>query len=395
MFGQQSNRNAATAIATTFFLAALQSPINAAVNPATEPANWTPILMKSVTPPRPFVGIDGLTNLVYEVVLTNFGRQPVKLIEIQALDKNGQVLLSLSKQKLADNLTEVGKTESADTLLQPGETGIAWMNISFPAGTSLPSDIRHKVTYKTFNEREEKSDVGALTSIDTKKPIRIGPPLKGSGWIANNCYDGIPHRRALFPVSNDLYSSQRYAIDWTKLNTQGQALTGNPLKVNSYPAYDEPIIAVADGTILGVVNEFPDQVPGTASKNKFYPGGNTIIMSLPEEGAFAFYAHIKPGTIAVKEGDKVTRGQVIGHVGNVGNSSEPHLHFHVTDKPTIFAANSIPYAIDNFTVEGKIDEHKFDQEKLSRKKVTLEKPSYVGPHQGQMPKEGSVITFGQ
>ncbi len=74
MFGKQDNRNAVIAIATTFLLAALQSPIEAAVNPATEAADWTPILMKSVTPPRPFVGIDGLTNLVYEVVLTNFGR---------------------------------------------------------------------------------------------------------------------------------------------------------------------------------------------------------------------------------------------------------------------------------------------------------------------------------
>lgn len=395
MFGQRKYRKAIISIAATFSFATLASPLEAATNPATEAANWTPILMKSVAAPRPFVGVDGLTNLVYEVVLTNFGREPLKLIEIQAIDKNEKTLLSLSKQKLADNLTEVGKTDSTDTLLQPGETGIAWINISLPADTSLPSDIHHKVTYKALSQKEGKTDVGALTSIDTKKPIRIGPPLKGNGWIANNCYDGIPHRRALFPVNNDLYSSQRYAIDWTKLDNKGQALTGNPLKVSSYPAYGEPIIAVADGTILGVVNEFPDQIPGTASKNKLYPGGNTIIMSLPEEGAFAFYAHIKPGTIAVKEGDKVTRGQVIGHVGNVGNSSEPHLHFHVTDRPTIFAANSLPYAIDNFTVEGKIDEHKFDQEKLTRKKVTLEKPSYVGPHQGQMPKEGSVITFGQ
>lgn len=378
---------------STASLLASWLPVEAATNPATEAANWTPILMKSVEPPRPFTGIDGLRNLVYEVVLTNYGRKPVKIVSFEAMDKDS-VLLSLSKRKLADNLTEVGKTESADTMLQPGEVGIAWMNITLADGKNMPESLSHRLTYKEVPGTEDLVESGAVTAVDLKEPIHIGPPLKGSNWIANNCYDGIPHRRALFPVSNGLYSSQRYAIDWTKLDAQNKALTGNPLKTQSYPAYGQEIIAVADGTILGVIDRFPDQVPGTASKNKDYPGGNTIIMTLPE-GAFAFYAHIKPGSITVKEGDTVKRGQVLGHVGNVGNSSEPHLHFHVTDKPTIFAANSLPYAIDQFDVTGQIDEHKFDGEKLSRVPVTINKPAFVGRHQGQMPKEGSIITFSQ
>lgn len=382
------------ALSSAYLLQVCTSSVSAEVNPATEAANWTPILMKSVMPPRPFVGIDGLTNLCYEVVLTNYGRKPLRLTEIQALDKNDNVLMRLSKQGLADNLTEPGKTKQVDTLLQPGEIGIVWINISLPKGQTLPENLKHRVIYVDVAKNETTSAVGAPTEIDNKAPIRIGAPLRGSGWIANNCYDGIPHRRALFPVSNDLYSSQRYAIDWTKLDEKGRALTGAPLDVKSYPAYGEPIYAVADGTILGVVNKFPDQAPGTPSKNKFYPGGNTIIMSLPEDGAYAFYAHIKPGSITVKEGDRVTRGQILGHVGNVGNSTEPHLHFHVSDKPTIFAANSIPYAMDEFIVDGKVGP-RFDAEMQMRKKVTLEQPAYVGRHQEQMPKSGSVITFSQ
>lgn len=388
------SRRLETVIATAALSLGLIASAYAEVNPATEAANWTPVLMKSVVPPRPFVGIDGLTNLCYEVVLTNYGRKPLKLVEIQALDKNDQVLLSLNKQRLADNLTEMGKSRQVDTLLQPGEVGIVWINISLPKGQNLPENIRHRVIYTDIANNETTGKTGALTEIDTRQPIRIGAPLRGSGWIANNCYDGIPHRRALFPVSNDLYSSQRYAIDWTKLDDTGRALTGAPLDLKSYPAYSEAIYAVADGTILGVVDKFPDQIPGTPSKNKLYPGGNTIIMSLPEEGAFAFYAHIRPGSITVKEGDRVTRGQVLGYVGNVGNSTEPHLHFHVTDKPTIFAANSIPYAIDEFVVEGKVGP-RFDAEMQMRKKVSVEKPSYMGRHQEQMPKSGSVITFSQ
>ncbi|MBX9772718.1 MAG: hypothetical protein K2X29_15170, partial [Candidatus Obscuribacterales bacterium] len=164
-------------------------PVEADTNPATEAANWTPILMKSVEPPRPFTGIDGLRNLVYEVVLTNYGRKPVKIVSFEAMDKDS-VLLSLSKRKLADNLTEVGKTESADTMLQPGEVGIAWMNITLADGKNMPESLSHRLTYKEVPGTEDLVESGAVTAVDLKEPIHIGPPLQGSNWIANNCYDG-------------------------------------------------------------------------------------------------------------------------------------------------------------------------------------------------------------
>lgn len=59
------------------------------------------------------------------------------------------------------------------------------------------------------------------------------------------------------------------------------------------------------------------------------------------------------GSIKVNPGDTVKRGQVLGLVGNTGNSVAPHLHFHVMDTPSSLASNGLPYEIDQFQVTGR------------------------------------------
>ena len=82
-------------------------------------------------------------------------------------------------------------------------------------------------------------------------------------------------------------------------------------------------------------------------------GGNHVILNIGG-GTFAFYAHLQPGSLKVKAGDKVRRGQVIGLVGNSGNSTEPHLHFHVGDANSPLGCEGLPYALDTFEVQGRI-----------------------------------------
>jgi murein DD-endopeptidase MepM/ murein hydrolase activator NlpD len=81
-------------------------------------------------------------------------------------------------------------------------------------------------------------------------------------------------------------------------------------------------------------------------------GGNHIIMDLGG-GRFAFYAHLQPGSLRVKNGDKVRRGQVLGLVGNSGNSTEPHLHFHISDANSPLSSEGLPYVFPSFEVQGR------------------------------------------
>lgn len=69
---------------------------------------------------------------------------------------------------------------------------------------------------------------------------------------------------------------------------------------------------------------------------------------------FAFYAYRQKGSVSVTPGGKVKRGQVLGKVGNTGNTSAPHLHFHLMDGPSVLGSHGIPYEIDAFELAGQI-----------------------------------------
>ena len=81
--------------------------------------------------------------------------------------------------------------------------------------------------------------------------------------------------------------------------------------------------------------------------------GNYVVVDIGE-GRFAFYAHMQPGSLRVKPGDKVTTGQVLGLLGNSGNTDAPHLHFHVMDGASPLLSDGLPYAFTSFTGEGRV-----------------------------------------
>ena len=89
----------------------------------------------------------------------------------------------------------------------------------------------------------------------------------------------------------------------------------------------------------------------------------------------AFYAHLQPGSIRVKVGDRVHRGQILGLVGNTGNSTEPHLHFHISDASSPLGSEGLPYLLPSFEVEGKGFGWKPSDAKGAREKHTMELPT--------------------
>ena len=77
--------------------------------------------------------------------------------------------------------------------------------------------------------------------------------------------------------------------------------------------------------------------------------GNYIIMEI-EENKYAFFAHFQNGSITVKLGDTVKKGQILGKVGHSGNSTAPHLHFHIMDSIDLLTAKGIPCIFEKYEI---------------------------------------------
>jgi murein DD-endopeptidase MepM/ murein hydrolase activator NlpD len=128
------------------------------------------------------------------------------------------------------------------------------------------------------------------------------------------------------------------------------------LKNENYRCYGAEALAVADGVVAAIKDGIPQNVPGANSRavpiTLETVGGNYVILDLGK-GRFGFYAHLQPGSLRVKPGDRVRRGQVLGLVGNSGNSTEPHLHFHVSDGNSPLASEGLPYVFESFEQQGQ------------------------------------------
>ncbi|MFJ6209227.1 M23 family metallopeptidase [Lysinibacillus sp. NPDC092081] len=134
-----------------------------------------------------------------------------------------------------------------------------------------------------------------------------------------------------------VYENQRYAYDLVKVQ-DGQSYQNSQIRNENFYAFDEDIIAPADGKIVKVVDGIKDNVPGEMDEHN--PAGNYVMIE-HANNEFSMIAHFKQDSILVKIGEIVTEGQLIGKCGNSGNSSEPHIHFQVMDSPDIVYGKSI------------------------------------------------------
>lgn len=134
-----------------------------------------------------------------------------------------------------------------------------------------------------------------------------------------------------------VYENQRYAYDLVKVQ-DGQSYQNSPIRNEDFYAFDEDIIAPADGKVVNVVDGIKDNVPGEMDERN--AAGNYVVIE-HANNEFSMIAHFKKNSILVKSGDTVTEGQLIGKCGNSGNSSEAHIHFQVMDSQDIVYGKSI------------------------------------------------------
>jgi murein DD-endopeptidase MepM/ murein hydrolase activator NlpD len=112
-------------------------------------------------------------------------------------------------------------------------------------------------------------------------------------------------------------------------------------------------------------------------------------------GTYVLYAHMDPGSMRVRVGQRVEKGQELGLIGTSGNSTTPHLHFQLLSTPTFFPSNSLPYAFDQFDLQGRITERLWD-DNLGLEptgKLPFKADPASGPHQNQLPLDRAVVRF--
>jgi len=143
----------------------------------------------------------------------------------------------------------------------------------------------------------------------------------------------------------------RHAIDW-KRNVNGASFAGPEGEIDSYYSYRQRVLAVANGTVVKIKDGIPDNKPGHVGAEALNLSletiaGNTLSLDLGH-GQYAHYMHLQPGSLRVKVGQRVRRGEAMALVGNSGSSFEPHLHFEVTTSPITIVGEGLPYLLDDY-----------------------------------------------
>jgi len=176
-------------------------------------------------------------------------------------------------------------------------------------------DKQLKLTYIQHKnpERNVYFDKVAEKREYLKYGISFSLPFYGK-WSVSQGYNGkYTHKDAW-----------RHALDFIIVDAGGKQYRGTGDNLTDYYCYDKPVVAVADGTVVEVVDNIEDNRVGDVNLDKNW--GNTVIIQ-HGIGIYSQYSHLKAGSIAVTKGMYVKRGQLIANVGNSGRSPYPHLHF--------------------------------------------------------------------
>ena len=307
-------------------------------------------------PFRPTVFPSGDSRYVtYELNLTNQIPRDLTLRRIDVLDSDSRKVLesdsgsALRKRVRITGQREFDATGDEPVSLGAGQRAIVFFFVKIPSSGVVPQRLSHRLWVGT-EEGERAFDFARVTSVDASELPVLDPPLAGGPWLC----DGAPavdsyHRRTLLCLDGVGRVSQRYAIDYEIKTPEGKTFQGDAKVNTNYPAYGQPIYAAAAGRVVKVVEGLPDneppQVPPLTDPDK--AGGNSVVLDIGS-GRYLICGHMQPGSIRVKVGDSVTAGQLLGKVGNSGNSFEPHLHVQVCDRPSFLGAQGLPYVLRQY-----------------------------------------------
>ena len=376
----------------------------------TQDGAFTPLVVTTLNPePIPVKGSDGKVHVSYELAVLNTAPREATITRIDTLadGPEGKVVATIEGDEVVARSVIVGDYKLPPvpaTTIPAGRTMLFVIDDAYSERSAVPATVVNRLSatfaplppnqapFTTAFEDSSTQD-GPVITTSSKEPVVLGPPLTGSDWIAfNACCSLSAHRGALVPLGGRINAGERYAIDWFKSDLTVKPLyddqgglgsfRGDRTRNESFLAFGQPILAVADGTVVTAVGDVADGVPLVIPDNLKVAdlGGNRVVIDIGD-GQYAFYAHIEQGSVTVKPGDKVTKGQEIARLGNTGSTTEAHLHFQVMAGPQPLTAMNLPFEIEKFDLLGTGDPAGF-----------IPAPD-AGPRTDELPLISSVISF--
>lgn len=174
----------------------------------------------------------------------------------------------------------------------------------------------------------------------TRAPLRL--PFSGEWYVA---WGG----REVYQNKHAGATDQRFAYDLLVMR-DGMPFTGTGQANEEHFCWGQPVLAPAAGTVAVAVDSVQDNRPGVMNRQS--PPGNYVVLD-HGNGEFSLLAHFRRGSVAVKKGDRVRQGARLGVCGNSGNSSLPHLHYHLQTGADYQQGEGLPAFFNGYTADGQ------------------------------------------
>jgi murein DD-endopeptidase MepM/ murein hydrolase activator NlpD len=286
--------------------------------------------------------------------------------KIEAAAKKLSAMDAAGLLKVYDFILQTSRSLGEGIKPSPGRTlapGTGLLIMGTPLLLTGPADEIVVIARGTDAGGKPVEARGSLRVVQHKSPNEYWFPLAGTLYVAAAPDLDSHHRWGI---------NQEFALDLIALGGNGDTHQGAGSRLAEFYSYGREVLAVADGTVIAVETGATEadgrlRQPGESSEafqQRTAAEQNALLAQAPIAAAgnyvvirhageeYSQYLHLKPGSVRVKAGDPVRRGQPIGQIGHSGNSTEPHLHFQLTDGPEPMTSRGLPIVFSNVTIEG-------------------------------------------